>query len=550
MKQNVQRNLANSNMNASAVIVKAGEDAEKKRILSSVVPEKARIAHETKLIHMHDLEYYDTTYNCLGVNVADLIGNMEVSFSMALRQISRAIISLTNIQSGGIGFLNFDTDMAFYVKEESVDELSDELRELYMDLNSFSRKGCEKAYVTFNFGLGCSDAARKVSFAMLKAYEMGDEYGKPFIFPNIVFKMQASINVSGESPNYDVFLAALKSTAKRMVPTYFNCDSSCNKMADSTQIGIMGCRTRVVDNLYGEKSGLKRGNVACVTINLVQIAYQSTGNIELFLDLLRKVMNDAKDSLIYRYNILLSKADFSYVYRMNIYKDSESKDASLTFRNGTLSIGFIGLWDALSVIYHKEWNCIEEMENYLDEAFHIVSFMRMIVNSYVKETKLNFSLLASAAEGVTGNFAEYDSIHMGKGMAVAEKGYYTNSFHVPVNVKTDYIEKIRFEGRFHHLCNGGSITYIELDEMPDGNIEAVREIVEYAYNNDCNYIGINFPLDNCCDCDYVGKILQQCPCCKSRNIRRLRRVSGYLAEVDQFVKGKKFELLDRIYHNK
>lgn len=383
MKEKKLRNLANSNMNASGVVVKAGEDVEKKRILSLVVPEKDRIAHEGKLIHMHDLEFYDTTYNCIGVNVAKLIGSADMSFSVAVRRLNRAIISLTNVQAGGIGFLDFDTDMASYVKKESIEELSRELRELYMDLNAFCRKGCEKAYVTFNFGLGCCNAARKVGFAMLKAYEMGDEYGKPFIFPNLVFKMQALINVNEGTQNHDVYLAALKSTSKRMVPTYFNCDSSSNETADPTKIGIMGCRTRVVDNLYGEKSGLNRGNVACVTINLVQIAYQSAGNMELFLNSLRKVMNDAKESLIYRYNVLLENADFSEVYHMNIYKDSESKNAELTFRNGTLSIGFIGLWDALSVVHCKEWNSIEEMEDCLEEAFHVVNFMRTIVNIMV-----------------------------------------------------------------------------------------------------------------------------------------------------------------------
>ena len=550
MEEKLLRNLANSNMNASGVVVKAGEDNEKKRILSSVVPEKDRIAHESKLIHMHDLEFYDTTYNCIGVNVAKLIGDEEMSFGMAIRRLTRKIISLTNAQAGGIGFLDFDNDMAIYVKEESVEELCRELRELYIDLNTFCRKGCEKAYVTFNFGLGYSDEARKVGFAMLKAYESGDEYGKPFIFPNLVFKMKKSINVAEGTENHNLYLAALTSTSRRMVPTYFNCDSSSNEQADSIKIGIMGCRTRVVDNLYGETSGLNRGNVACVTINLVQIAYQSVGNMELFLDLLRNVMNDAKESLTYRYNVLLKNADFSEVYRLNIYKDVESKDANLIFRNGTLSIGFIGLWDALSVVHSKEWNSIEEMEEYLEEAFHVVRLMRTMVNAYIKESGLNFSLLASAAEGVTGNFAKYDFMNKGKGMAVAEKGYYTNSFHIPVSIKADYVEKISFEGKFHHLCNGGSITYIELEEMPDGNIEAVREIVEYAYNNDCNYIGINFPLDNCCDCDYVGRISQKCPVCKSLNIRRLRRVSGYLAEVDKFVCGKKLELLDRVSHNK
>ena len=153
MGENLMRNLANSNMNASGVVVKAGEDCEKKRILSSVVPEKDRIAHECRLIHMHDLEFYDTTYNCIGVNVAKLIGDEEMTFCKAIRRLNRAIISLTNVQAGGIGLLDFDNDMALYVKEESIEELSREFRELYMDLNTYCRKGCEKAYVTFNFGL-------------------------------------------------------------------------------------------------------------------------------------------------------------------------------------------------------------------------------------------------------------------------------------------------------------------------------------------------------------------------------------------------------------
>ena len=163
---------------------------------------------------------------------------------------------------------------------------------------------------------------------------------------------------------------------------------------------------------------------------------------------------------------------------------------------------------------------------------------------------MNFSLLASAAEGVSGNFASYDMKHIGKGMYVSEKGYYSNSFHVPVDVEADYTEKIHFEGRFHHLCNGGSITYIELKEMPYGNQEAIKEIIEYAYMNDCNYIGINFPMDNCNECAFIGKISDRCPKCGSNNIRRLRRVSGYLAEVDRFVKGKKFELFDRLNHDR
>lgn len=544
------RELANSNMNASGKVVKAGEDYEKNRILTQVVPAKYTEMHTTRLCHMHDLEFYDTTYNCIGVQVQDLLGDGQYSFRGAIRKLSREIISLTNIQAGGIGFLNFDADMAEYVTDETDDELVEDLRELFYDLNVYNRKGCEKAYVTFNFGLDTTNRGRSVSFAILKAHLLGDENGNPFVFPNLVFKMSKFVNIDKNSENHDLYMAALNSTSKRMVPTYFNCDSFSNKSADAKKIGIMGCRTRVVDNLYGEKSGLKRGNIACVTLNLVQMAYDSVGDIEHFVALIKNAMNDAKESLLYRYRTLLDSADFTEVYKKRIYKDAESEDAELTFRNGTLSIGFIGLWDALSVIYRKKWNEISDMEKYIEEAFHIIFVMREMTDSYIKETGMNFSLLASAAEGVSGNFASYDAKHKGKGMDVATKGYYSNSFHIPVSVEADFMEKIQFEGRFHRLCNGGSITYIELEEMPEGNVEAVREIVEYAYDNDCNYFGLNFPMDNCCDCGFVGRISNSCPKCKSVNVRRLRRVSGYLAEVNRFVTGKKFELLDRVNHER
>ena len=544
------RDLANSRMNASGKVVKAGEDFEKNRILSDVVPEKYARFHRERLCHMHDLEFYDTSYNCIGINVKDLLEEKQYTFKAAVRKLNREIIALTNIQAGGIGFLNFDADMAEYVSDETVADMTDELRELLFDLNVYSRKGCEKAYVTFNFGLDKTEKGRKVSFALLKAYSLGDEEGNPFVFPNLVFKMSKDVNVAKSAVNHDVYMAALKSTSKRMVPTYFNCDSESNKGADPEKIGIMGCRTRVVDNIYGEKSGLKRGNVACVTLNLVQLAYDSVGNIERFIGLVKEAMNDAKDSLLYRYKTLLASADFSEVYKRRIYKDSQHLRAALAFRNGTLSIGFIGLWDALAIIYGKKWNKVSDMERYLDDAFHIVYVMREMTDIYTKETKMNFSLLASAAESVSGNFAAYDAEHSGKGMEVAEKGYYSNSFHVPVNVEADFMEKIQFEGRFHHLCNGGSITYIELEEMPEGNIEAVQEIIEFAYENDCNYIGLNFPMDNCNDCGFVGRVASVCPKCGSANIRRLRRVSGYLAEVDRFVKGKKLELLDRLNHDR
>ena len=545
-----KRDLANSTANASGTVVKTGENLLKQQLLDSIIPAEFSHNHCTRKVHIHDLEFYSITYNCIGVHVEDLIGHSKRSFSEALRELVRSIVWLTNIQSGGIGFLDFDNDMAPFIGDTPDSVAAEALQEFFCDLNAFTRKGCEKPYVTFNFGLSTSEAGKRVVRLILQTYKKGNKEGNPFIFPNLVFKMNSKINVNADTPNYDLFQMALSVTATRMVPTYFNCDTKANQVADPNKIGIMGCRTRVVSNLYGESTGLNRGNIASVTMNLIQMAFQSEGKMEKLLEIIKATMIQAKDLLLHRFNTLVNNADFSELRTRPIYMDSEKLDNYAMLRNGTLAIGFIGLWDALSVLHKKEWQSTDDMEPYRAEALSIVKFMRAQTDSFMEETRLNFSLLASAAEGVTGAFAEYDSHHLGENNAVCAKGYYTNSFHVPVFLSTDYMTKISFEAPFHFLCNGGSITYIELDEMPWRNVEAVQEIVESAYTAGCNYIGINFPLDNCNSCGFIGRISGNCPKCSSSNIRRLRRVSGYLAEENRFTSGKRHEMVQRTPHLK
>lgn len=543
----MNKQLANCLSNATQCVVKTGEDTIKEYLLSEVIPKKAAENHKTRAVHIHDFEFYSISHNCIGIKTKDLLGTTSYSFLKALRALGRQIVWLTNLQSGGIGFLDFDSDMADYLDEISDEDAVEGLRELFFDLNTFSRKGCEKPYVTFNFGLNISEKARRFTRLILTAYSKGDERGNPLIFPNLVFKLKKEINVDESSPNHDLFLQALSVTSKRMVPTYFNCDAPGNTTADPNKIGIMGCRTRVIANLYGEETGLNRGNVACVTINLVQLTFKSKGNLELFYKLLEEKMQDSRELLLHRLNHLAENGDFSEIKANKLYESSEKSTIEM-LKTGTLSIGFIGLWDAISVLHNIDFIQIEEMTPYKEEAFAIIKKMRSIVDSYRKEDQLNFSLLASAAEGVSGTFAEYDLKNLGKDTAVCNKGYYTNSFHVPVFVEADYIQKIDFEAPYHALCNGGCITYVEMEEMPGNNVEATQEVVEYAYNSGCNYIGINFPLDNCNDCGYIGRIADKCPDCGSENIRRLRRVSGYLAEENRFTNGKRKEMKLRKAH--
>lgn len=540
--------LANRKMNATGIVFEAGQDYKKNYILNNVVPEMYARKHNNRLCHIHDLEYYDITYNCIGISVSDIIGNKSRSFCNMLNALHRGIVELTNVQSGGIGFINFDSDIAPYIGNENDLVIIEAFREFFLNLNMNSRKGCEKPYVTFNFGLDTSNKGRRVSMLMLEAFEKGDDRGNPFIFPNMVFKMKSEVNVKKNTINYDIYCKALSVTAKRMVPTYFNCDSTSNTPYVSEMIGIMGCRTRVVTNINGQEGSLNRGNVACVTLNLVQMAYMSEMCIDKFYNILDENLKDARDLLLHRFNTLCKKGLFDEYYSKGYYLGSEKSNAYEMLKNGTLSIGFIGLWDAIGVLNGCEIDTVDKMNQYFKEAYNIIKHMRDYTNQLTIEEKLNFSLLASAAEGVTGNFAEYDNLHLGKEFIACKKGFYTNSFHVPVNMQMNFKDKIELEGNFHRLCNGGAITYIELSEMPGINVEAVQEVVEYAYNNDCNYIGINFPMDNCMNCGFIGRITNECPFCKSKKIRRLRRVSGYLSEENNFTLGKKRELEERACH--
>lgn len=539
--------LANRKRNAAGEVVEAGQNFRKNYILGRI-PEKYARKHNTRTCHIHDLEYYNLMYNCIGVSVPDLVKKEGGSFSSRISALHRAIVELTNIQSGGIGFINFDSDIAPYITDESDNEIVEVFREFFLDLNMNTRKGCEKPYVTFNFGLDTSANGRRAMFLMLDAFEKGDDKGNPFIFPNMVFKIKSGVNLEEDTKNHDLYRKALSITGRRMVPTYFNCDSVSNSLFPAETIGIMGCRTRVATNVNGKEGSLNRGNVACVTLNLVQMAYQSDCDMNKFYTILDENLTDARDVLLHRFRTLCELGMFDEYYSKGYYMGAESNNAYEMLKNGTLSIGFIGLWDAMAVLKGRAIDSAAVMNEYFTEALDIIGHMREYTDRTTREENLNFSLLASAAEGVTGNFAQYDSMNLGKDFNECQKGYYTNSFHVPVHMNISYKDKIACEGKFHSLCNGGAITYVELKEMPGRNIEAIREIVEYAYKNDCNYIGINFPMDNCTDCGYTGRIVGQCPRCKSVRIRRLRRVSGYLSEEDSFTTGKRKELNARRFH--
>jgi ribonucleoside-triphosphate reductase len=372
------------------------------------------------------------------------------------------------------------------------------------------------------------------------------------IKPNIVFKVKKGINYLPEDNNYDLFCLSVECTCKKMIPTYLLCDSKPNTNLDPHKIAIMGCRTRVVQNQYGENTSIGRGNIAFITINLPRIALDIDRSyplmsieekVDVFLDEWTNTANMAKEILHDWYNKLLQLDldDFPTNLKFNLWlKDFKSaRSLEEIFRNGTLSIGFIGLSEAVEIITgHKYYT---SPENY-EVALGIVRHMRKIIDGFRGNTNLNFTLLATSGEFISGRFPGIDSTLYTN--EIIKKGYYTNSFHVDVDSRMHPYEKLRYEGAFHELCNGGCISYVEFGSAPLANTEAVKEVIDVAVDSGVSYFGINFPLDSCLECGNIGTF-DDCPACGSSNIQRIRRVSGYLEDLIFFTDGKKAEVAHR-----
>lgn len=501
--------------------------------------------HDEKYIHIHDKEYSGVTYNCLGINFkikeySDL--SKEEKLELALEELFEEIVFLTNEQSGGIGYINIDSDLTKVFEDISVEKGINSIRRLFRKLNLPLRNGYERAYVTFNLGLDTSKGGKKVTEIFLKALELGDfDTGEPFIFPNIVFKLKRGVNLEKEDKNFDLLKLALIVSGKRMNPTYFNCDSIYLSNIEGKKLGIMGCRTLLTKNIKGENGAINRGNIASISINLPKLAIESKNEEEFFIKL-KNICEKSRDILLERYRELckLDRENFKFIIDNQMYLGSENGEKSLKniFSNGTLSIGFIGLFDCIAYLKENKITLKFIKEN-IELGEKILQFMRELTDKWSKENNLNFSLLASSGEGISGRFAEEDR----------EKEFYTNSFHIPVYLEINPFEKLEIEARFLKYCNGGEISYIEFPTPILLNSEAIFDIIKYGVELNHIYMGINFPLDYCLECKTTGIFIKEyCNKCGSKNIKRLRRVSGYLSLKENLSKGKKVEEQKRIPH--
>lgn len=559
-KQNKNDNASNRKSYVGQVF-NYGERYQKEKLLNEMNPIWSKL-HREGYIHIHDLDAYGLTYNCLTFDILNAFpygkfeGLDEVTTIVSVFDFVKELLAkIGNEQSGGMAFANFDMDFATiftklhidYAKNEAIFKAT--IRSLILWCNNIhTRMGQTSYYVSFNIGLGTDVYSRFIASTLLdEFYNSGDLVYKP----NIIFKVHEGINRFKGDPNYDILLKALNCTAKKMIPTYLLCDCEADKKTDPYKLSIMGCRTRVVDDLFGKEGAIGRSNIDNISINLPRLALEVTKeNPELPLaerlnkleEKWEKVAEVTKDILLDRFEKTCAQ-DITMFPTNSEYKlwceDITKVGLKETFKHGTLSIGFIGLSECMEILSTKKFWKDDEVYSL---ALSFVSFMRDFINKQKEKYHLNFSLLATSGELISGRFVEMDQKIFTS--PVLSKDYYTNSFHVDVDSKLPAYRKLEIEGPFHLFTNGGCISYVELAEAPFGNGVGLDELVEIAIKAGVHYLGFNFPKDICDECGASGTF-DVCPNCGSKHITRIRRVSGYLEVQDFFTKGKLKESKNR-----
>ncbi len=435
---------------------------------------------------------------------------------------------------------------------------------LIHNLNTMhSRAGAQIPFSSINYGTDTSVEGRMVIKNLLLATERGLGNGETPIFPIQIFKVKEGINYNKDDINYDLFKLACKVSAKRLFPNFSFIDAPFNlkyykEGHPETEIAYMGCRTRVIGNIYDPSREIVygRGNLSFTTINLPRLGIENRGNIEGFFQKLDETMNLVIEQLIERFEIQARKkvSNFPFLMGQGVWIDSDklSRDDEIreVLKHGTLSIGFIGLAECLKALIGSHHGESEEAQAL---GLNIVKFMRDKVDDISRQYKMNFTLLATPAEGTAGRFVKIDREIYGSIEGITDKEYYTNSFHIPVYYQIRAFDKIRLEAPYHELTHAGHITYIELDGDPSQNLEAFEKIVRAMKEAGIGYGSINHPVDRDPVCGYTGIIGDVCPKCGREEgdikFERIRRITGYLVgTLDRFNDAKKAEERDRIKH--
>jgi ribonucleoside-triphosphate reductase len=596
LTKEMSKENANTDPSAATKMYQIASAASRKFILSRLMKPEFAQAHINGDIHIHDLDYYDKTINCMthdlgkmlregfdnGVGyirppkrigsacalTAIILQSMQNNFfgGQAIDFADKALAPYTELEyrrrenfykwklmkrlHNFIDITDVDglkLELESMAKEDTEEAVYQAMEALVYNLNTMkARSGNQVPFTSFNFGTDTSEFGRMVTRNLLLAFKAGLGNGEPALFPNLCFRVKKGINANPGDPNYDLFRLALECAGVRMNPTFAFMDSTFNAPYGE-DAGYMGCRTRVLANINGESGISAKGNLFFTTINLPRLAIEHKDN---FFEALDEVVDLVIDQLLERYNICckLKVKDLPFVMA-GYYMGSEGLSADdyiePAIKNGTLSAGFIGLAETLLVLTGKHHGKSAESQQL---GLKIIKHLRKRMDEATEKYHLNFTLLATPAEGLSGRFLKIDRKKYGVIPGVTENEFYTNSFHVPVYYKCSYSHKIATEAPYHDLTNAGHISYVEFDAVPKNNIDALETIVKYMAEQNMGYAGINFPIDHCRSCGYEDVINDSCPKCGSKSIRRIRRITGYLSDQSKFNDGKYDELKKRVSH--
>lgn len=451
-----------------------------------------------------------------------------------------------------------ETDKATYQAMEA----------LIHNLNSMhSRAGAQTPFSSINYGMDTSPEARMAIRNLLLTTEAGLGNGETPIFPIQIFRVRKGVNFNPGEPNYDLFQLAIRCSAKRMFPNFAFQDAPFNLRSydptrPETEIAYMGCRTRVVANVYDPEREItyRRGNLSFSSLNLPRCALLANGDLNCFYQELDQRLQLISDQLLERFEVQARKHVYNFPFLMGqgVWLDAEKLDWNDEIRevikHGTLSIGFIGLAETLVSLLGKHHGESEEAQKL---GLEIIGHMRAFCDEQCRKTGLNFSLLATPAEGLSGRFLRLDRKAFGRRAGITDKDYYTNSFHVPVAYEISAYDKIRLEAPYHALTNAGHITYVELDGDTTQNLESFEKVIRLMAEQGIGYGAINHPIDRDPACGYNGIIGDSCPACgrteaeTGQPFERIRRITGYLVgTLDRFNNAKRAEVSDRVKHGR
>ncbi len=452
-----------------------------------------------------------------------------------------------------------------HAAEETTRATYQAMEALVHNLNTMnSRAGAQVPFSSINYGTDTSEEGRLVMRQILLATEAGLGRGETPIFPIQIFRVKEGVNYNPGDPNYDLYRLSIRVSAKRLFPNFSFLDAPYNLQYykpghPETEVAYMGCRTRVMGNAHDRNREVspRRGNLSFTSINLPRIAIKANGDIDWFFAELENKMKLVVEQLDERLEIVSRKKVYNFPFLMGqgVWIDSEKLDwndeVREVLKHGTLSMGFIGLAECLKCLRGKHHGESEESQNL---GLEIVGFMRKFMDKLSQERKMNYTLLATPAEGLSGRFIRLDKERFGIIPGVTDRDYYTNSFHVPVYYPISAFDKISLEGPYHALTNAGHISYVEMDGDPTKNLEAFERIVRHMHDCGVGYGSINHPVDRDPICGFNGIIGDCCPNCGreegGRPFERIRRITGYLVgTLDRFNNAKRAEEHDRVKHD-